>query len=283
MQFVVMGLVLSEKVTRSHVRANRSILIPSVPVSEGTEIRHECQFVSSHVRALSKLPGGMGRFLPCGIDPHGLRHLGWSHCSHGLTSRPLESCHHQCLSAVCGVLGYPKGSAAELLDGSLKLRYCTTVFTNNSSPGFYRGWVEGLVTGVLLPLVISWIDCRGNFGKRVRLTRKTRPGAFSFVHPDPGHPTPRRRKSFLHPLPPKEWGARWASLAVFFLALGLDEVCNQGCLEPAFGGNRRREFRLVSPAEGVSALALVISARVCAYGHTFVHYTMSAPPPPPPP
>ena len=32
--------LLSEKVTRPHVRANRSILIPSVPVSEGIEIRH---------------------------------------------------------------------------------------------------------------------------------------------------------------------------------------------------------------------------------------------------
>ena len=26
-------------------------------------------------------------------------------------------------------------------------------------------------------------------------------------------------------LPPKEWGVRWASLAIFFLALGLGEVC----------------------------------------------------------
>ena len=34
------------------------------------------------------------------------------------------------LSAVCGILGYPKGSAAELLDGALKLRCCTTPFSN---------------------------------------------------------------------------------------------------------------------------------------------------------
>ena len=101
----------------------------------------------------------MGSFLPCGIGPHvsGLRHLGWNQCSHGLASRPLESCHHQCLSAVCGVLGYPEGSAAELLDGSLKLWYCTTVFTKQFTPGFYQGWVEELVTGEQLPLVISWI------------------------------------------------------------------------------------------------------------------------------
>ena len=42
--------------------------------------------------------------LPCGIGSHisRLRHLGRNQCSHGLTSRPLESCHHQCLKAVCG-------------------------------------------------------------------------------------------------------------------------------------------------------------------------------------
>ena len=32
--------MLSEKVTRPHVRAGRPILLPSVPVSEGIEIRH---------------------------------------------------------------------------------------------------------------------------------------------------------------------------------------------------------------------------------------------------
>ena len=40
---------LSAKVTGPHVRANRPILIPSVPVSEGIEIRHGCQFISSQV------------------------------------------------------------------------------------------------------------------------------------------------------------------------------------------------------------------------------------------
>ena len=49
--------LLSEKVTRPHVRAGRPILFPSVPVSEGIEIRHRCQFLSSLVRARAKLPG----------------------------------------------------------------------------------------------------------------------------------------------------------------------------------------------------------------------------------
>ena len=49
--------LLSEKVAGPHVRAGRPILFPSVPVSEGVEIRHGCQFLSSLVRALAKLPG----------------------------------------------------------------------------------------------------------------------------------------------------------------------------------------------------------------------------------
>ena len=44
--------LLGEKVTRPHVRAGRPISVPSVPVSEGIEIRHGCQFISSLVRAL---------------------------------------------------------------------------------------------------------------------------------------------------------------------------------------------------------------------------------------
>ena len=130
--------LLCEKVTRPQVRANRPILIPSVPVSEGIEIRHGCQFIRSLVRALSKLPGGLGRFLPCdlGSPMSRLGHLEWNQRSHGLSSRPLESCHHQCLKAVCGVWEYPGGSALELLDGTLKLRYCTEVFTMRFPPWF---------------------------------------------------------------------------------------------------------------------------------------------------
>ena len=156
-------------------------------MSEGIEIRHGCRFVSCLVRALSELPGGMGRFLPCGVGAHmsRLRHLGWNQCSHGLFSRSLESCHHQRFSAVCGVLGYPEGSAAELLDGSLKLRYCTTVFTKQC----LRWVLPRLGRGVGYRRVVisgNLLDCKGNFGKRVRLTRKTRPREFSHVDRDQG-------------------------------------------------------------------------------------------------
>ena len=70
--------LLGEKVTRPHVRAGRPISVSSVPVSEGMDIRHWCQFISSLVRAQGKLPGGLGRFLPCQVGTHlsRLRHLG---------------------------------------------------------------------------------------------------------------------------------------------------------------------------------------------------------------
>ena len=85
--------LLWEKVTRPHVRAGRPILLPSVLVPEGIEIRHGCQFLSSLVRALAKLPGGLGWFLPCGPGSHmsRFRHLGWNQCSHGLTSNRILS------------------------------------------------------------------------------------------------------------------------------------------------------------------------------------------------
>ena len=192
--------LLSEKVTRPHVRAGRSILLPSVPVSEGKEIRHGCQFPSSLVRALAKLPGGLGRFLPCSLGSHmsRLRHLGWNQCSHGLTSRPFESCHHQCLKAVCGILGYPEGSASELLDGTLKLRHCTEVFSMRLPPWSLPKVGNGVgkrhvITTGRLP------DAGSTVGKRVRLTRKTRPGASSDIIPDPGHSSPRRWKKLRPP------------------------------------------------------------------------------------
>ena len=218
--------LLSEKVTWPHVKANRPILIPSVPVLGGIEIRHGCQFISSLVRALAKLPGGLGKILPCGVGSHmsRLRHLGWNQCSHGLTSRPLESCHHQCLKAVCGVLGYPRGSALELLDGTLKLRHCTTLFTMRFSHwslprvGYGGGKRQFVTPGHPL-------DAGGNVAKRVQLTKKTRPGVSSHDNPDPGHPTPRRWKRLRSPFLRKRGGVRWACLAIFFLALGLGEVC----------------------------------------------------------
>ena len=114
----------------------------------------------------------MARFLPCQVGSHlsRLRHLGWNQCSRGLTSRPLESCHHLCLSAICGVLVYPSGSAAELLDGVLKLRCCTTPFSQRfptwSLPPVDQGRIRRLD-------IATDHSVGGDRVKRVRLTRKT--------------------------------------------------------------------------------------------------------------
>ena len=142
--------------------------------------------------------------MPCQVGTHlsRLRHLGWNQCSHGLSSRPLESCHHRCLCAVCGILGYPKGSAAELLDGALKLRCCTTPFSkrfpNWSLPPVGNGRVRslGVATGHSVGEGGS-IQRRGD-GKDCAL------------------------------LPPKEWGVSPACLAIFFLDLELGEVFAPG-------------------------------------------------------
>ena len=50
-------------------------------------------FFGAIFRALSLLPGGLGRFLPGGFGANHcrLRHIGWDKCSHGLSSRPRET------------------------------------------------------------------------------------------------------------------------------------------------------------------------------------------------
>ena len=59
-----------------------------------------------------------------------------------------------------------------------------------------------LVMGVVKRQFITpghLLDEGGNVGKRVRLTRKTRPGVISHYNPDPGHPTSRRWKRLRSP------------------------------------------------------------------------------------
>ena len=177
--------------------------------------------------------------MPCSLGSHlsRLRHVGWNQCSHGLDSRPLESCHHQCLKAVCGVLGYPKGSALELLDGTLKLRHCTDLFSKCFPPRSLPRVGSGVSKRhVITPCHL--LAAGGNSGKRVWLTRKTRPGAASHIIPDPGHPTPRRWKRLRLPFLRRRGVVMSACLAIFFLALGLGEFCTWGRLEPAFGGEQ---------------------------------------------
>ena len=100
---------------------------------------------------------------------------------------------------------YPKGSASDLLDGTLKLRYCTTIFTTRFLPwSLPRVGNGGGKRQVGTPGHRS--DPGGNLGKRFRLTKKTRPGVISHVNPDPGHPTPRRWKRLRSPSSEGEGG-----------------------------------------------------------------------------
>ena len=208
--------LLSERVIRPHLTANRPISFPSVPVSEGIEIRHGCQFVSSLVRALATLPGGIGGFLPCGVGSHmsRLRHLGWNQCPHGLTSGPLETCHHQSLKAVCGVLVYPKrisfGASGWHPEAPILYYSFCHAFSPWSLPrvGNGGGKRQSVTPGHLL-------DESGQVGKRVRLTKKTRPVASSGIIPDAGHSTPRRRKRLRPPSSEGEGGEVGVSRNLF--------------------------------------------------------------------
>ena len=153
-----------------------------------------------------------------------LRHVGWNQCSHGLDSRPLESCHHQCLKAMCGVLGYPKGSALELLDGTLKLRYCTALFTKRFPPWSLPNVGYGVgKSHVITPGHLP--DAGGNGGTGVRLTRKDSSRRSSSHHSGSRASNAQGDGKDCAPLPPKEREVRWACLAIFFLDLGLGEVC----------------------------------------------------------
>ena len=173
--------LLSEKMTWPRVRTNRPMLIPSVPVSEGIEIRHGCQLISSLVRALAKLPGGIGRFLPCGVGSHmsRLRHLGWNQCSLIINA----------LRLFVGFWCIPKDQLRSfwmaLLSSDTVPLFLPRVFSPWSLPRVGNGGKRWSVTLGHLP------DDRSNVVEKVRLTRKTRPGASSHVIPDPGHPTPR--------------------------------------------------------------------------------------------
>ena len=103
----------------------------------------------------------------------------------------------------------------ELLDGTLKLRHCTDVFTTRFPPwsGIVGGKRQSITPGYLL-------EAGSNVGKRVRLIRKTRPGDTFHGIPDQGHPTPRRRKNCA-PFLPKEWGGEVGEPRNLFPRLGV--------------------------------------------------------------
>ena len=142
--------MLSEKVTRPHVRANRPILIPSVPVS--TELKFD-MVVSFSVAWFERWPSCLVEWVgscrvvlvrTClGYNIWVESMLSWSYLEavRVLSSPVPEGC-------LC--LGYLKGSAAELLHGTLKLRNCISINTMRFSLGRYPGSeVEVVKNGML--------------------------------------------------------------------------------------------------------------------------------------
>ena len=63
--------LLPEKTVPAHHRAGRNLSLCSCPVSEGVQIRVSCKFLGSMFRSLAQMPGGLARFLPCGIGMSG--------------------------------------------------------------------------------------------------------------------------------------------------------------------------------------------------------------------
>ena len=167
-------------------RPGRPISVSAAPLCPDADIWKLCRFFGHMIRALVRLPGGLGRFIPGRIGSnHGrLRHVGWDKCCHGLTCRPRESSGEGFLSDLLGLLGYPSGSGAALLDGSLKLRYDTFPFARKKPT-----WglpVGGRVLGIVASFGVSEhaSDARGSLSsnggsfvrqsfKRVRLSKKT--------------------------------------------------------------------------------------------------------------
>ena len=108
-------------------------------------------------------------------------------------------------SPVVGTLpaqsGAPSSANVGLLDGTLKLRHCTTLFAMRFPPWSLPRVGNGSDKRQF-DIPGSHSDSGGHLEKRVRLTKKTRPGVFSHYNPDPGHPTPRRWEKIAPPLPP---------------------------------------------------------------------------------
>ena len=179
-----------ERAVPKRLRAGRPISVSAVPFGPGIDIWRSCRFLGAIFRALSFLPGGLGRFLPgrLGGNHCRLRHIGWEKCCHGLTSRPRETSDVGFLDEFLVLFGYPSGSGASLLAGTLPLRFFAESFACRIPT--WRLPRSGRVPS----LVASWGPVRGGHGalssalgragvypgggsgggaKRVRLHRKT--------------------------------------------------------------------------------------------------------------
>ena len=179
-----------ERAVPRHRRVGRPISVSAVPFGPGIDIWLSCRFFGAIFRALSLLPGGLGRFLPGGIGANHcrLRHIGWDKCSHGLSSRPRETSSVWFLDELLVLFGYPSASGAGLLAGTLPLRFFSESFARRiptwrlpeggnvasflASGGLVRGGPSAL--SIALGGAGVCLDSGSGGGvKRVRLYRKT--------------------------------------------------------------------------------------------------------------
>ena len=171
-------------------RVGRPISLSAVPFGPGIDIWRSCRFLGAIFRALRMLPGGLGRFLPGSIGAnHGrLRHIGWDKCGHGLTSRPRETSSVWFLDELLVLFGYSAASGADLLAGTLPLRYYSESFARKvptwrlpvvgsvarflASGEMVRGGPSAL-SAALGGACVRLASGSGGGVKRVRLYRKT--------------------------------------------------------------------------------------------------------------
>ena len=144
--------------------------------------------------------------MPLGANHYRLKSIGWERCGHGLTSRPLEASDDGFLDDLLSLFGYPSGSGLSLVDGSLRMRCCSTNFSCKRPtwklPPFWC--VAALVAAVAVsPLEAGLPDFEDtpNFRssrevgrKRIRLTNKTNVRKRFGVDPS-GQPIPKRWKA----------------------------------------------------------------------------------------
>ena len=200
-------LVLEMSVPKPR-RLNRPISVSAVPVGPSIDIWRSCRFLGAMIGALGSLSGGLGRFIPCrlGADHCRLRSIGWERCGHGLTSRPLEATNTGFLDDLLSLFGYPSGCGQFLVDGSLRMRYCSADFSRKKPTwGLpHSGGVAVLVSavdahpsvvGLSRSCAVSSLGNIDNGGRRkIRLTKKTNVRKLFGVDPR-RQPVPKRWKA----------------------------------------------------------------------------------------
>ena len=73
MNFIAGERLQFEKAVPRCKRLDRPISVSAVPFGPGIDIRRSCKLLGAMLRALGTLPGGFGRFVPCGTGIVDLR------------------------------------------------------------------------------------------------------------------------------------------------------------------------------------------------------------------